>query len=186
MNTSEIVAIIVLVAAILFWLIVSYNGFVKLRNSVEEAFATMDVYLKKRYDLIPNLVETVKGYAAHEKEVLENVTDARGLVRDASNAAEKLAGENALTQTLGTLFAVSENYPELKANANFLDLQKQLQAVEEDIANARKFYNAIVKMMNTRVQAFPSNLVAKLFHFTKQPMFQVGGEEERQRVKIRF
>lgn len=186
MNTSVIIAAIILVVVILFWIIVSYNGFVKLKNSVEEAFSTMDIFLKKRYDLIPNLVETVKGYAAHEKDTLENVTDARNLTRGAATRAEQIAGENALSQTLGTLFAVSENYPDLKANASFLDLQRQLQRVEEDIANARKFYNALVKMMNTRVQMFPSNLIAKMFHFTKQPLFEVGTGEERENVKVQF
>lgn len=186
MNMTIMVGLIVLVAVILFWLIVSYNGFVKLKNSVEEAYATMDVYLKKRYDLIPNLVKTVKGYAAHEQDVLQNVTDARNLTRTASTPEEKLACENALSGTLRTLFALSENYPDLKASSNFMDLQRQLQKIEEDIANARKFYNAIVKMMNTRVQVFPSNLIAKLFHFTKQPMFEVNSEVERENVSVEF
>ncbi len=186
MNTSVIIGAVLFVAVVLFWLIMSYNGFVKLKNSVEEAFATMDVFLKKRYDLIPNLVETVKGYAAHEKDTLENVTDARNVTRKAATRDERIAGENALSQTLGTLFAVSENYPDLKANTNFLDLQRQLQRVEEDIANSRKFYNALVKMMNTRVQMFPSNLIAKMFHFTRQPLFEVETGEERENVKVRF
>lgn len=186
MNAGVIAAMILFVVVVLLWLIMSYNGFVKLKNSVEEAYATMDVYLKKRYDLIPNLVKTVKGYAAHEKDTLENVTDARNLSRNVSSIEEKLACENALSGTLRTLFAVSENYPDLKANNNFLRLQSQLEEIERDIANARKFYNAIVKMMNTRVQVFPSNLIAKMFHFEKQPMFEVTVEEERENVEVEF
>lgn len=186
MDISVIAAILIFIAVVLFWLIMSYNGFVKLRNSVEEAFATMDVYLKKRADLIPNLVETVKGYASHERDVLENVTDARSLAAQAEAPKEKLEAEEAVSQTLRTLFAVAENYPDLKANTNFLQLQKQVEAVEEDIANSRKFYNAVVKMMNTRVEVFPSNLIAKMFHFKKQPMFQIDSQEDRKNVRIRF
>lgn len=186
MSTGIVIAGIVLIAVILLWIIMSYNGFVKLKNSVEEAFSTMDVYLKKRYDLIPNLVETVKGYAGHEKETLQNVTEARNMAQNAATVEEKLANENMLSGTLKSLFAVSENYPDLKANQNFMDLQKQLQTVEEDIANARKFYNAIVKMLNTRVEMFPSNLIARLFHFSRQPMFEVGTEGERENVKVQF
>lgn len=168
------------------WLAISYNGFVKLKNSVEEAFATMDVFLKKRYDLIPNLVETVKGYASHEKETLAQVIEARDTAQNSATITEKAANEPVLTGRLNSLFAVAENYPDLKANQNFMDLQRQLQKVEEDIANSRKFYNAIVKMMNIKVASFPSNLVAKMFHFTKQPMFEVENPGERETVKVQF
>lgn len=178
-----IIAVIVILVAVLF--IGGYNGLVKLRNTVEEGYATMDVYLKKRYDLIPNLVETVKGYAKHESEVLEKVTEARAGVQSASSVEEKLKNENSLTGTLKTLFAVSEAYPELKANQNFLSLQNQLQKLEEDIANARKYYNAVVKEMNNRVEMFPTNIVAGIFGFKRQPMFEAPAQE-RENVTVKF
>lgn len=134
--------IIGIVVLLLLWLIVSYNGFIKLSANCEEGFATMDVYLKKRYDLIPNLVETVKGYAAHESKTLEAVVAARSAVASSSTTEEKLQNENILTGTLRSLFAVAEAYPELKANENFKELMNQLNHVEEDIANSRKYYNA--------------------------------------------
>ena len=146
----------------------------------------MDVYLKKRFDLIPNLVETVKAYAEHEKDTLDNVTKARTAVMDSATPEEKMANESALSGTLKSLFAVSENYPDLKANQNFLDMQEQLQKVEEDIANSRKYYNAVVKELNTKTEQFPTNIIASMFHFTKRPMFEVGGEEERQNVNVEF
>lgn len=177
-------AVVIVVLIIVF--IAMYNSFVRLRNNCEEAFATMDVYLKKRYDLIPNLVETVKGYASHEKETLERVVAARNMAQNASTLEEKAAGENALQGTLKSLFAVAESYPDLKANQNFTDLQDQLRFVEEDIANARKYYNAVVKQFNMKCQMFPSNIIAGLFHFERQPMFEVESAEERQNVKVSF
>lgn len=183
-----IIGIIIAVVVILLvvWVIGSYNGFIKAKNNVEESFATMDVYLKKRYDLIPNLVETVKGYAAHEKETLSRVIAARNMAADASTAEDKIQGENVLNGTLRSLFAVAENYPDLKANQNFLDLQNQLKRVEEDIANARKYYNAVVKMYNNKCQMFPGNILAGIFHFEEKPMFEVDAKEERQNVKVEF
>ena len=188
MDTGTIILIVILavVAIGVIWFIAAYNGFIKLRNSVEEAFATMDVYMKKRYDLIPNLVETVKGYASHEKETLENVTKARNMAAGAETIEQRMAGENMLAGTLKSLFAVAENYPNLKANENFMDLQRQLQKVEEDIANSRKYYNAVVKEFNTMIQVFPNNLIAGMFHFQKKPMFEVEAAEERQNVKVEF
>lgn len=174
------------IAVLAIIIIVMYNGFIRLKNNCEEAFATMDVYLKKRYDLIPNLVETVKGYASHEKETLERVISARNMAQGAVNMEEKAAGENALTGTLKTLFAVAENYPDLKANENFLDLQHKLNMVEEDIANSRKYYNAVIKQFNTKCEVFPSNIIASIFHFEKKPMFEVDAEEERKNVKVSF
>jgi LemA protein len=168
------------------WLIVSRNGFVKIKNQVEEAFSTMDVYLKKRYDLIPNLVETVKGYATHESETFTKVTAARSAAMGATSIDEKIANENVLSGTLKSLFAVAEAYPQLQANTNFLDLQKQLQRLEDEIANSRKYYNAIVRTFNTKVETFPSNLVASIFHFIKQPFFEVGSADERENVKVKF
>lgn len=184
MNIAIIIlAIVVLIA---LWLIGGYNGFVKAKNNVEEAYSTMDVYLKKRFDLIPNLVETVKGYAKHEAGTLEKVTEARTAVMDSKTSEDKLANESVLSGTLRSLFAVAENYPELKANQNFLELQGQLETTENDIANARKYYNAVVKVLNTKCETFPSNLIASLFHFSKRPMFEVAAEEERENVAVEF
>lgn len=183
-----IIGIVVIVIAVVIglWLITGYNGFIKGKNGVEEAFATMDVYLKKRYDLIPNLVETVKGYAKHESETLEKVVAARNMANSATTMEGKIEGEKNLTGTLKTLFAVAESYPDLKANSNFIDLQNQLKAIENDIANARKYYNAVVKNFNTRCEMFPSNIIAGLFHFERKPMFEVDAAEERQNVKVAF
>ena len=175
-----------IVVIIVIWYIVAYNNFIKMKNSIEEAFATIDVYLKKRFDLIPNLVETVKGYAAHEKGTLEQVTAARTSVANSSTTEERLQNENILTGTLRSLFAVAEAYPDLKANTNFLDLQNQLNMVETDIANARKYYNANVRMFNTKLETFPTNLIARKFKFTKQPMFEVENQQERENVKVQF
>lgn len=188
MGTGIIIGIIVaaIVLIIAIWAITGYNGFVRAKNNVEEAFSTMDVYLKKRYDLIPNLVETVKGYAKHESETLEKVVQARNMAQGATTIEDKIANENALTGTLKSLFAIAENYPDLKANQGFLDLQNQLKQVEEDIANSRKFYNAVVKEFNNKCEMFPSNILAGIFHFSEKPMFEVEGEEERQNVKVQF
>ena len=175
---------IIIVLALIF--VGMYNSFIKLKNSCDDAYSTMDVYLKKRFDLIPNLVETVKGYAAHEKETLQNVIAARNNLQNASTTEEKLAGENALQGTLKTLFAVAEAYPDLKANTNFLDLQDQLKGVENDIANSRKYYNAVVKQFNTKCEMFPSNIIAGICHFEKKPMFEVDSAEERKNVEVKF
>ena len=179
-----IIIAIIIVLAIAF--VGMYNSFIKLKNSCEEAFSTMDVYMKKRFDLIPNLVETVKGYAAHEKKTLEKVMAARNGIQSAATVEEKMAQENVLTGTLKSLFAVAEAYPDLKANTNFLDLQNQLQSVEEDIANSRKYYNAVVKQFNTKCEMFPSNIIASMFHFERKPMFEVDSAEERKNVEVKF
>ena len=178
-----VIAIIVILALIVMG---SYNGLVKTKNQAEEAFSTMDVYMKKRYDLIPNLVETVKGYASHESQTLEKVTAARNAAMTASSIDEKLKNENALTGTLKSLFAVAESYPDLKANTNFTDLQRQLQTIEEDIANSRKYYNASVKNLNNKIEMFPSSIIAGMFHFEKKPYFEVSSQEERENVKVQF
>lgn len=162
-----------------------YNQFVTLRNKSDEAFSTMDVYLKKRYDLIPNLVETVKGYATHEQETLERVTQARNMAIQANNFQERQQQENMLSGTLKSLFALSENYPDLKANTNFLDLQNQLQKLEEDIAQSRKYYNGVVKVFNTKIQQFPSNIAAMLLGFHAYPYF-MADMQERENVQVRF
>ena len=180
------IIILVIVLLIAIWLIGSYNSFVRQKNSVEEAFSTMDVYLKKRFDMIPNLVETVKGYASHEKDTLEKVVNARNATQSATTPAERLENENVLTGALRSIFALSESYPDLKANQNFLELQTEIQAVEEDIASSRKYYNAVVKQFNNSVMSFPSNIIANMFHFEKQPMFEVADAAERENVKVQF
>ncbi len=174
------------VVIIIIWAIAAYNGFIRLKHSIEEAFSTMDVYLKKRYDLIPNLVETVKGYAAHEKETLESVISARNMAASATSLDDKVEKENILQGALKSLFAIAEAYPDLKANTNFLDLQGQLSRIEDEIANSRKYYNAVVKEYNIRREAFPSVIIAGIFGFGAKPMFEVGSEQERENVKVRF
>lgn len=177
---------LIIIAVIAIAFVVMYNGFIRLKNQCDEAFATMDVYLKKRYDLIPNLVETVKGYAAHEKETLQGVIEARNMAAGAATLEEKAAGEKALAGNLRGLFAIAENYPDLKANTNFLDLQNQLKAIEDDIANSRKYFNAVIREFNTKCEAFPTNLIASMFHFEKKAMFEVESEVERENVKVSF
>lgn len=177
---------LVIIAVVAVWFIGTYNGFIQLKNKVEEAFSTMDVYLVKRYDLIPNLVETVKGYAKHESQTLENVIKARNAAIGAVTPAEKIESENQLSGVLTKFMALSESYPELKANTNFIDLQNQLQSMEGEIANARKYYNGVVKQYNTKVQTIPSNIVAGLCNFEKQPLFVVKDETQRENVKVQF
>ncbi len=182
----DFIIIGVIVAGLALFVIGGYNGLVKLRNLVEEAFATMDVYLKKRYDLIPNLVETVKGYAAHEAGTLEKVVQARNMAASAGSMEDRIQGENMLTGALKNLFALAEAYPDLKANTNFMDLQAQLQKVEEDIANSRKYYNATVREYNIKTEVFPYNIIAGLFKFSRKPLYEVTEEAERQNVKVKF
>jgi LemA protein len=181
-----LIGLIVVLAVVAIWGVSAYNGFVRMRNVVEEAFSTMDVYMKKRYDLIPNLVETVKGYAAHEQGTFEKVVQARNVAQNATTVEDKMAAENMLTGTLKSLFALAAAYPDLKANANFMDLQNQLQMVEVDIANSSKYYNATVKDYNTKTEQFPSNIIANMFHFQRKTMFELENESERQNVKVEF
>lgn len=190
-NPGIIIAIVVLVLAIILvaWYISTRNKFVTLKNKVEEAWASIDVYLKKRFDLIPNLVETVKGYAKHETETLEKVVSARNLAAGAKTAEEKMAASAALTSNLRTFFnAVSEAYPDLKANTNFLDLQSQLKSIEKDLENARLYYNGQVKTFNTQIELFPANLVVKGMgeDYKKRPYFEIEDAEERKNVKVSF
>lgn len=179
-----IVAAVVIV--LILFVISQYNKLVKGRINVEEAFATMDVYLKKRFDLIPNLVETVKGYAKHEKETLEQVIALRNQNYDAMSDDEKVANGAAISKMIPKILAVAESYPDLKANANFMELSSQLQSVENDIANSRKYYNGMVKRYNLAVQTIPSNIIAGLFHFETKKMFEVESVEERKNVKVEF
>ena len=167
------------------WLISSYNSMVKLRNMVRNSWAQIDVQLKRRFDLVPNLVETVKGYAAHEKEVLEKVTQARSMVQSSQSIEQRQQAENQLTNTLRSLFAVAEAYPQLKANDNFRDLQQQLSELEEKIAFARQFFNDTTMKYNTTIQSFPTNLLAGMFGFQALPFFEVD-DVQRQAVQVKF
>ena len=180
-----IIAVVVIVLGILAWAIGKRNSFVQMVNTVEEGFATIDVYLKKRYDMIPNLVETVKGYAKHEKSTLEDVIKARSFAMGAG-PEDKAQAENMLSGTLKSLFAVVEQYPELKADKQFIELQEQLQAIETDIAQSRKYYNAVVKKYNTQIQIFPDNIIANSMKLQKKPYFEVDNDEERKNVKVQF
>jgi LemA protein len=173
-----------LVILILF-LIATYNAFIGLKNSIKEAFATMDVYLKKRWDLVPNLVETVKGYAGHEKSTLEEIVSLRNSAYDKMQMDEKLNANKELALGLSKLFALAESYPDLKASQNFLDLSSQLSQIENDIANSRKYYNAVVREYNTKAETIPSNIVALLFGFKTQDMFEVE-ESQRENVQVKF
>ena len=187
MSTGLIILIVVIVLVVLLIAFVAktYNTLVSLKNRVQDQWAQVDVVLKRRADLIPNLVETVKGYAKHEEETLNKVIAARNSYASAKTADEKMKANNELTQTLSHLFAVAENYPDLKANTNFLELQTELQDTENKIAMARQFYNDTVLTLNNKIEMFPSNIIAGLFHFKKEEFFQAG-EEERQNVKVEF
>ncbi len=191
--SSALIAVIVVVAAIVLlaiiigiWIWSTYNTFVTLKNNVDESYSTMDVYMKKRYDLIPNLVETVKGYAKHEEKTLEGVMQARYSCMSANDIEEKAKYENMLSGTLKSLFAVTENYPNLKADQNFIDLQNSLKSLETEIATARKYYNGCVKTYNIKRERFPSNLVAKWFKFEKRSLFEIVEAEERNAPKVQF
>jgi len=177
-----------IVVLIVLWVILSYNGLVSKVNRTKEAWADIDVQLKRRYDLIPNLVETVKGYATHEREAFENVTAARSAAMGATAPADKAAAENQLTGTLKSLFAVAEAYPDLKANQNFLQLQQQLGDTEDKIQAARRFYNSNVQDLNTSIQSFPGNIIANSFHFQKMELFQLDDADAaaREPVKVSF
>ena len=186
-GTIIVIAVLaLLVLGVVAWGISTYNNFIAMRNNAEEAFSTMDVYLKKRYDLIPNFVETVKGYAKHEKETLEKVMEARYSAMNSSTVEQKIDNENVLQGALKSLFAVAENYPQLQANENFRDLQNSLKSLEEEIANSRKYYNGTVNLYNTKRETFPSNIIAKWFKFTKKPLYEVDDAEERKNVKVSF
>lgn len=168
-----IITIIALVVIVALWAIVQYNALVRLRNLVQEAWRQIDVELQRRHDLIPNLVETVKGYAKHERETFEEVTKARSVAAaPGSGPAEQAAQENMLTQALGKLFALAEAYPDLKANQNFLQLQQELTNTEDRVAAGRRFYNANVRSINTKIETFPVNIIANMFGFTRHEYFE--------------
>lgn len=172
---------------VVLWFIFTYNRLITFRNRTKEALSDIDVQSKRRFDLIPNLVETVKGYMTHEQQVLENVTAARSAVMNAKgNPLETQGAENALSGTLKTLFAVAENYPDLKANQNFLELQRELTDTENKMMAARRFFNSTVNDLNTAIQVFPTNLIAGMFGFTAEKFFEVLSPEEKEAVKVQF
>ncbi len=183
MNSFFVVLIVL--AAVVLAMVVMYNGLVRLRNRVSEAWSDIDVQLKRRYDLIPNLINTVKGYAAHESGVFEKVTAARAAAMSAGTTGDKAQAENMLSQTLKSLFAVAEAYPDLKANQNFLELQRELSDTENKIQASRRFYNGNVLELNNKIDMFPSNIIAGMFHFTKRDFFEVE-EAQKEPVAVQF
>ena len=179
--------IILVFLGILVAVIVSiYNSLVRLRNTSEQAWSDIDVQLKRRYDLVPNLVETVKGYASHEKSTFEKVVQARNQAMQAQSPADKAQAENMLQSTLRSLFALAEAYPELKANQNFIELQNELSNIEEQIQLSRRYYNAVVRDLNTKIESVPSNVVANMFNFQKREYFELESPEERAAPRVSF
>ena len=181
MNAFWIIPVLIII-----WVVLVYNGLIRLRNRVKESWSDIEVQLKRRYDLIPNLINTVKGYAKHEKSVFENVTQARAKAMGAEGHQEQGVAEGELSKTLKSIFAIAENYPDLKANANFLELQRELSDTENKIQAARRFYNNLVMDNNTRIQSFPVNLIAGTFKFKSQEFFGLEEEEAREPVGVSF
>ena len=180
MGVYILIGIVILIVLIC---LIIYNSLVKSRNLVKEAFSTMDVYLKKRWDLVPNLVEVVKGYTSYENSTLTNITELRANAYNDLTMDKKININEQLTNAISSIIAVSENYPELKASENFLNLSKSLTKIEDDIANSRKYYNGTVRIYNNKIQMFPSNIVASLFNFKEASMFEAG-IEEKNNVKV--
>lgn len=191
MLTAVLIVLAVLCLVVLFFVIFvwsTYNRFILLRNRVKEAWSDIEVLLKRRHDLIPNLVEVVKGYATHEKETLENVIKARNMAVavDKNSIEQQAKSENILTGALKSLFAVSEQYPDLKANTNFLELQKELVDTEDKIQASRRFFNTNVLALNTKIELFPSNIIANFFKFEKEKFFELENQNEKEPVKVSF
>lgn len=183
---SILIFLLVLSAVIILWIIGAYNGLITFRNRAKEAWSDIDVQLKRRYNLIPNLVETVKGYAVHERELFEKVTIARTKAMGAGTIKEKGEAENFLSSTLKSLFAVSENYPQLKASENFLELQRELRDTEDKIQASRRFYNGNVRDLNIKIESFPSNIIASIFSFAKMDFFEIEEAAAREPVSVKF
>ena len=183
---SSLIIILAVIAIVALWFIFAYNGFITLINRAKEAWADIDVQLKRRYDLIPNLVNTVKGYAIHEASVFDKVSQARSAAMGAGNLAEKSQAENQLLGALKSVFAVAEAYPELKANQNFLKLQDELEDTENKIQAARRFYNTNVRDLNTRIESFPNNLLAGMFGFHKMEFFELEETAARNPVEVKL
>jgi len=184
-STFVLAIVLGIVAVFLFWIVYLYNRMVTLRNRINNAWSQIDVQIRRRYDLIPNLVETVKGYAAHEKQVFQKVTEARASMAAATTVAEQAQAQNQITQALKSLFAVAEAYPQLKANENFMMLQEELSGTESKIAYARQFYNDTVMAFNTLIQSFPARMLAPAFGFTERDYFPMD-EAAREPVKVQF
>ena len=184
-NTTNV--LIAVAVILVLWVVTIYNRLISLRFRAKEAMSDIDVQLKRRFDLIPNLVETVKGYATHEKGVLENVTKARASVAgNTGSPLERDKAENMLSGTLKTLFAVAENYPDLKANANFIELQKELSDTENKVQASRRFYNSTVMDLNTAIGTFPTNVMANTFGFKEEKFFETTSDAEKQPVQVKF
>jgi LemA protein len=183
---SIIYVLLALIVILALWAILSYNRFIVLINRAKEAWSDIDVQLKRRYDLIPNLVNTVKGYATHESATFDKVTQARTAAMGASNVADKGKAENMLTGALKSVFAIAEAYPDLKANQNFLSLQTELSDTENKIQASRRFYNGNVRDLNIAIEAFPGNLIANVFHFVKMELFTLEEEAAKQPVEVKF
>lgn len=183
--TPFLIPLIIIVLLVLF-VVLTYNKMISLRNQADEAWSDIDVQLKRRYNLIPNLIETVKGYALHESTVLTQITEARSNAINATNIQEQGKAENMLSGALKSLFAVSENYPDLKANESFIQLQNELVDTEDKIQAARRFFNTTVRDLNTKLQVFPSNILASMFHFTTREFFQIEDAAEKEVVKVSF
>lgn len=178
--------IIAIVVIIIFIIAGYFNRLVSLKNRSEEAWSDIDVQLKRRHDLIPNLVEIVKGYAKHEKDVFEDVTKARAEAISSKSMADKAKAENQITETLKSLFAVAENYPNLKANENFIELQREVTDTEDKVQAARRFYNANVRDLNIAIESFPSNVIANMFHYHKKELFELSDVGEREPVEVKL
>ncbi|MRM82343.1 LemA family protein [Riemerella anatipestifer] len=183
---TVLLVILVVVVLVVFVVISIYNGLVRKRANVQEAWSSVDVFLKKRNDLIPNLVETVKGYALHESSTLQKVIEARQLSTSASSPTEQIKAEKTMQNAMMNLFAVAENYPDLEANTNFIALQQDLNSMEDDIEMARRYYNGMVKENNIAVESFPSNIIANMFKFSKSEFFEIENKVERESVKVSF
>lgn len=186
MISTSLLILLVVIALPILYIVFSYNGLVTARNRVKEGWSDIDVQLKRRYSLIPNIVETVKGYAKHEADVLNQVTEARTKAMNASTLEEHAQAENQITGALKTLFAVSENYPDLKANQNFLQLQNELVDTEDKIQASRRFYNSMAMVLNTKIEQFPSNMIADKFKFEAAQFFEIENGEERKDVEVKF
>lgn len=185
---TALLVILGIVGLLVIWIISMYNNLVKLRVKVDNSWSDIRVFLKKRFDLIPNLVNTVKGYAEHEKSTFEEITAARAAMANVpqNDVKGQIEANQTLTGALGRLFAVAENYPELKANTNFLDLQQQLQSIEADLANSRRYYNATVRDFNTSIQQFPAVLIAGPFGFVKREFYELDNPDEAKNVEVKF
>ena len=181
-----LIVIVVVIVILVLIFVTMYNGLVRLRNRVDNAWSQIDVQLKRRHDLIPNLVETVKGYAKHEAETLEKVVQARNMAMNAQGVAATAQAENVLTGALKSLFALSEAYPDLKANTNFLELQEELTSTEDRVAYSRQFFNDTVLKYNNKIQTIPSNIIAGMFNFTAREFFEVDEPEARETPKVQF